>query len=159
MNPGIKKLIISLIFFIHFVFSQEFILHSKHNKKIVFNLLNLKNNSMYIFKNHVTCMPCYSYLFDYADEKKYKLFLISSATKSSIHKKQIIKEIKKIYKGRIIFYFEINENLEEVILNKPGENGIFQYYNIFKCPAVLLKRNDSVFFYSYDDIFINNKLI
>ncbi len=159
MSSEIKNIISLLILLVHFYFSQEFYFYNKNNKKIVFNLNNIRNNSMYIFKNHITCISCYTYLFNIANNKKYKIFLISSSSKSLNNKLQTIKEIKKIYKGKINFYFEINESTEEFMFNKPKENGIFYYFNIFKTPAVLLKVNDSLYFYNYDDIFIDNKLI
>lgn len=155
----ILKIKISLwMFIIQFYFSQEFLLYDKNNKEIILNFNDIKNNSIYIFKNHITCISCYTYLFNIANEKKYKIFLISLVTKSKSYKRQIINEIKKIYKGKITFYFEINDNSEEILLNKSKENGIFQFFKIFKTPAVLLKKNDSVYFYNYDDIFIKNKL-
>lgn len=146
-----KIIVLVFIFSYSNLFADDYLFDLKDN---IINIDSLDESICLIFLSMPTCSDCVNKLnksLKLLDSNNKVAFVIKS-TKNFFFRKQTQMYIKDYCKVKTsLFYYDCP--MQDSILNKINYTNIFSKYNIKNTPDLLLKKNKTIYYYSYEELF------
>ncbi len=161
-----KFLFIALVFFISSVFANE----ELYNSVTKIDVLNTTFDTVNVFEgddiqfliliNSYCCHDCFKHLEKSILEQKkseYKIKIISRCPNDIITMKKNLVNLKRLFNCKE-FYFDIHQE-QDAIPPTNSKEGFFGYFKVVQTPALIVfsKEKHKLDFYSYSDLFANDK--